>query len=1530
MNDISHIPVLNYKKLLMKRASVLLFYFTFFICLHINASGNTVFDFLKVRSAVPHDTTFSGNTEYYSAELKSFMGNNLNDENNNVIELFIEAWNGEDSLFSNDEKTVIMQLSRKLIDHNAKPSPHFINFLACTYAFKQDITRENDYITWNKALDHYLSLDDISIHRINHIILSTLNLLKNNAIYISASTVWKCSHAGYKLTFDQELTAEFEQTKLSCYAKRDSIEIKDTKGRVYLMDNKWEGKGGIVTWERGGYNPDDVYATIDNYSIDLHRSEYTADSVVFINKVYFEAPLKGTLNDKVKYNKDKGSATYPQFSSYTKSFSIAGLYNNIDYEGGLSMQGAKLIGTGTAQVPAQIYIYHNDTLRVIASSGYFGFKANEINGRNTSILIKLKKDSIFHPGLTLHYTVANKELILMRGQDYTSKSPYFNSYHNMDMSFEQLTWRMDEPFMRFTASRGSSIGNANFQSVSFFDYNNYLDLQGRDAVHPLISIRSFARKFGWEEFPVRDYAEYLKMPEHVVKQMLMRMSVEGFVFYDNTRERVTIKPRLHDYIAASVNRIDYDVINFPSRVEVPLENAIFDLQNFDLTINGIPRISVSNSQNVLIYPRQERIILKKNRSFQFDGIVDAGLFSFYGSNLFFSYDSFKIDLQNVDSLHIRFQSGKQDNYGFPVIEECKNMIRHITGEILIDEPDNKSGRKSYPEYPVFKSKENSYVYYNTPDIQNGIYDSDDFFFEVKPFTMDSLNNFNAHEMNFNGEFQSAGIFPPIEQTLGLQADNSLGFQHSTNEEGLPVYGGKGTYKNNISLDNKGLWGSGRLEYLTSVTRSDNFIFYPDSMDTRAAEYTVNRKTTEVEFPYVHSDKPFIHWMPYIDEMYAYKKDDNFTLFNDSTLLAGNLKLTPGGLSGEGRMDLTNSDLISDHFEYKANEIYSDTADFRLKSIHTEGFTVLTDNINARIDYNLKKGVFQSNEGFTLVNFPENRYLSYIDQFVWDMQKEELAMGSDIGSEPESYEIDFDDMEQTGPTYISMHPGQDSLSFRSSLAYYDYEKNLLKATRVKYLEIADARIYPDSMNVTVEEDAEMTPLHNATIQANRQSKYHVLHSATIKVTGKNDYHGSGNYDYVDENNDVQLIRFEKISVDTGLSTIASGKIVEPDDFTLSPNYSYQGKVNLDARDRFLTFEGAVHIESNCNRMNTKWVEFKSVIDPDEIFIPLPDEPVGINKTRLFNGLFVYYDSVHIYPAFLTPWKNYSDNSIISSSGYLYYDKASQRYKIASKQKIFDQSIPGNYVSLHRESCNLYGEGKLNLGQELGQVSLHPVGNARYNSEDNSVTLDLMLAVDFYAPEEIINIIAYEIDSLPNLSPTDLNSQVYVKGMNEWLGVEKASALKDEVSLFGSYKEIPPELEHTILFNELTLVWNDETNSYRSVGEIGIGSINKTQINKKVKGMIELQIKRSGDILDIYLEADPRNWYYFGYTRGVMQTLASNREYLDMIKELKPRQRKRKAQHRGGTPYNFIISTDRKMGLFLRRYREALEEQEGENK
>jgi hypothetical protein len=175
----------------------------------------------------------------------------------------------------------------------------------------------------------------------------------------------------------------------------------------------------------------------------------------------------------------------------------------------------------------------------------------------------------------------------------------------------------------------------------------------------------------------------------------------------------------------------------------------------------------------------------------------------------------------------------------------------------------------------------------------------------------------------------------------------------------------------------------------------------------------------------------------------------------------------------------------------------------------------------------------------------------------------------------------------------------------------------------------------------------------------------------------------------------------------------------------------------------------------------------------------------------------------------------------------------------------------------------------------------------------------------------------INGTGNLTPMqDYNRASYIKGAAEILGKEKADKIINEMNLYGTMKKVPDALATSIFFTELKMRWNPGSNSFRSVGEIGMGYIGKEQINRKLKGNIEFIRKRSSDVLNIYFELDKFTWYFFSYQRGLLQTISSNKNYNDFITNMKPE--KRRAKTKGDEPdFEFLLSTDRRKNDFLKR-------------
>ncbi|MBL4657236.1 MAG: hypothetical protein JKX73_04490, partial [Flavobacteriales bacterium] len=900
--------------------------------------------------------------------------------------------------------------------------------------------------------------------------------------------------------------------------------------------------------------------------------------------------------------------------------------------------------------------------------------------------------------------------------------------------------------------------------------------------------------------------------------------------------------------------------------------------------------------------------------FTFAGQVHAGLFDFFGRQFSFEYDNFKIILKNVDSLRLSVY-GEVNEEGNRDIIPIKTVIEYINGELLVDKPFNKSGYKPSPTYPIFHSLKDSYTFYERPQIQKGVYKRNNFYHHLEPFTIDSLDNFNPASIKLKGTFVSGGIFPDFDEELTLMPDNSLGFNRLTPGDGFQVFDGKGQFTNSISMSHKGLQADGTLEYLTSTMVSDDIIFFPDSMNAIAQTFVNKAVEGDDEVPGVRAENIYVHWEPQNDVMYVYDKDKPMEMFGGEAYMHGRIALKPDGIEGTGLCSFQKARLTSNLMKFNHMSFDADTAEFKLESDVESEFAFATDNVNAHVDFVDRKGVFKSNIGGSLVVFAPNQYICYVSEFTWDMDGGDISLSSDNTST--TVVEGGEEVVLKGSRFTSTHPKQDSLYFFAERANYDLKLKVISAENVEFIHVADARIYPDSGDVVVRKKAKMDPLKNAKIMANIVTKYHNIYAADIKIHGRKSYEGIGKYDYIDEMNRKQTISFGEIGVDSTIRTVAVGDISDTANFALSPKFAFSGKVTLTATDKYLNFDGFCKISHMCEAIISHWFQINTEIDPEEIYIPITDKTLNLTEDVLSMGLMLNRDSFFVYSTFLSPVGRARDIPMLNAEGFLFYDKPTKEYKISNKDKLIEIRQPGNYISLKTEDCIVYGEGKIGFGESLGQVKLSAAGNGQHFLVQDSMALDLILGVDFFMADQSMKFMANTLRDNINLEPLNFDRPVYERGLMEIVGKSAADKLISEVNLLGSFKKFPNELEQSIVFTDLKMYWNKRTKSYLSQGPIGIGNIGKRQVNKNVEGYIEIQKKRGGDVLSIYLEPNQDSWYFFTYARGLMQAVSSDEDFNTPIKEEKPAKRKLKVAEKGGMPYQYIISSDRKKKVFLSR-------------
>ncbi|TSA23484.1 MAG: hypothetical protein D4R67_13555 [Bacteroidetes bacterium] len=1465
--------------------------------------------------------SFSGDSTRFIGELNqlfSVLGKNDRKIVDGAMIPFMQRWESE--YYGPAEKRMIYSICNLMLQKRMRAFPDFYHYLMTLNAFSEAQLSGQMFAEWSAILN-YLAGEKYTRHYLSFVEFSN-HLFGENKIYQSSSTSWKLVTPNFRFLLDSVPFVEVRPTDIICYSNRDSLTIYQTRGLYYPLETKWYGQGGKVDWQRAGLDPAKVFANLGPYQIQMKFSKYEVDSVEFYNEEYFSSPLNGRLIDKVQADVDEEKASYPRFYSYENLIGIRDIFENVDYIGGFSMEGQKVVGFGVEDRDAELIFRRDNQEFVTARSRTFIIRPDRINSANASVTIQFGQDSIYHPGLVLKYLDENRELSLNKDERMAVISPWFDTYHNIEIYCEALFWRLSEPKIRFEAMVGpGTASKAIFESSNYYSLERYEKLQGIDVLNPLQIIKTFTERRNSREFTLNELVEYWRMPPAQVESQLLLLGVRGFLIYDMDDKKAVVKDKLIHYVNASQGKTDYDEIFFASDVEGK-SNAVLNLENFDLKLQGVPGIFLSDTQHVYIEPHNQEIILKENRDFLFSGKIEAGLFDFYADSCSFDYEKFRLNMPAIDSLEFYVISRKIDpKTGRYPMKKVQTALNDLSGFLLIDDPENKAGLKDFPEYPVFTNKDTARVNWDKPFIYRGVYDKERFYFDVFPFTLASLDYIDTDSLQFDGQLISAGIFPVIPEPLKVRPDFSLGFEKYTDANGYPAYGGKGTFVSKVDLSNQGFRGDGQLYYLNSATVSDQFIFFPDSMKTLALGFKATEQIAAVEYPTVTADSVTEFWLPYKDSMNITSTVRDMAMYHDVSLFDGTLGLTPAGLNGSGTMKVEDAEMDSKGFNFKQHTFDALIADFRIRAYDLNELAISTQNYRTHFDFDERRGEFRSNLGISRMEFPVNQYVCSMDRFDWMIDDEEIVLTNEENQKytiPDNLSLSqLIDVGYTGTEFISVHPKQDSLRFFALRARFNIRKNVINAEEVKIIKVADAAIYTDSGKVEILPQAVMRPLTHANIIANTTTREHNFYDATIQVLGRKKYTASGIYDYTDRTGEHQQILFSRISVDTAGHTVGAGQIFESDGFMLSPEFAFTGNVSLDAPVKTLKFTGAFKPVVECHNLGTNWVKFSSRINPDNVRLPVSDPPQNRNSDKILLGMVYSNTENVIYPAFFTPRRSFSDTIMIAATGMMDYRIPVSTFRVRTEENPGEPGKSGSSVSLNTFNCMMRSEGKINLGLNSGPMKMESFGTMDYYILPDSSSFRLSMILDFPFEDGVMERIRARITST-NLPGIQLFNSPYQHLFSELVDAKEGEKLKSELETIGRFRRFPQELAKTILIADVKMSYDTLTRSFVSTGQIGIASIKEEMVNRYLNGKIEMTRKRNGDEFTFYLEISSTDWYFFNYRNNVLQFLSSDLDLNDKIREAQLNRNEQKRLDKIWRGYRYTLSTDRKKRDFIRRF------------
>ncbi|MDR1951623.1 MAG: hypothetical protein LBP96_05280, partial [Bacteroidales bacterium] len=490
-------------------------------------------------------------------------------------------------MLTDDEQKAFLNMCNNALKANMRPFPMFENLLKSAVNFYKDGQFAKSYNNYIRALNAIA--ENRKIRDFDLLIESANRLLETGYLYESLSARWKTDGESLFEYFDGKPRFVFLRTNLVCYANGDSSKIHITQGAFYPLTSSWQGKTGLVDFTRAGYDLSEMFVQLNEYEINLRTSRYQADSVNFFNKVYFDKPMFGRLEERVLANVKVGQASYPVFISYDNSLKIENIFENVDFEGQYTQVGSR-VRCGDKNEFATLKFRQDNKIILIVSARNFVFGRQRISAPMAEVRIILDDGEILHPTCEVRFDDIRRELSILHPSTNAFKNPIFNTYHEIDMYVEAVYWMIDSPFIDFRMLKlPNNEGVGIFESRKFFSDHEMQVLMQQLDYNPLSLLRRISELNNSRTLRISYVAEQFKLDITQIKVMLLRMASMGFLRYDAETETVELRDKLFHVLQASAKRIDYDVLRIVSR-QIDASNALLDLNTNDFQIFGVEKI----------------------------------------------------------------------------------------------------------------------------------------------------------------------------------------------------------------------------------------------------------------------------------------------------------------------------------------------------------------------------------------------------------------------------------------------------------------------------------------------------------------------------------------------------------------------------------------------------------------------------------------------------------------------------------------------------------------------------------------------------------------------------------------------------------------------------------------------------------------------------------------------------------------------------------------------------------------------------
>ncbi|HEY3430668.1 MAG TPA: hypothetical protein VGK39_08335, partial [Cyclobacteriaceae bacterium] len=1141
-----------------------------------------------------------------------------------------------------------------------------------------------------------------------------------------------------------------------------------------------------------------------------------------------------------------------------------------------------------------------------ASSKEFVFKDSTVLANQAYTTIYQENDSITHRSVQLKYDYNREKLLLLSEKGPLKHAPYSSSFFNMDFAASMIRWDLRADSLDITSPPGSTVPMI-LESVDYYKPDDFRVLEGIGfSFHPLAMVAIYCIQNNTRELHTGDLAQRFGYNILEIQKAIEFLAQKGLVEYWPQGDIIKVKEKAITQYLSYKGESDYDNLKIQSvtgtyamtDLKKPLHaNATLSFAKRNMVVRGVEEFNVSDSLNVIIKPDSAIITVLQNRDIKFDGTITAGNFEITGKDFTLKYDSFFISLNHIDS--INFYSMERNTRGQMVRRKINNSMvgadstaaaeggmsgaAKTSGTLFINRPNNKAGKVKIPNYPRLDAAAGGVIYFDRPEVLGGVYDRS-VFFVVPPFKLDSLNDADPASLNFDGTFVSSGMFPSFKDKLHTMPDKSLGFEHATPKEGYQLYKSDAKLYGVVTLDNRGIRSPGRIDYLATTVKSNDFVFYPDSVIAKGSRATISEKQFgSVIFPQATMPNYQMKWFPKQDQMKFRNTTVPFNFYDSTAQLTGTITVSKKGVSGIGKLETRGSELRSRDMNFSAKDFGARHARFAAKS--ADPTKPLIDGTDVRVKFNLAQNyadISPEIEGEAAIDFPFAQFRTSIPNARWDLTTQKITMTKNP------------DVPIENSYFYTTRKDLDSLNFNAEKAVYDLKTQEMLVSGIPYIIVADAKITPENNEVLILENAKIGTLKNTTIILDTLNGYHRLTEGVVDIVSRKEFSGYATYQYVNLLSDTFAIKMTDFHLEpvvetetsrrsqrkksvASMQTVGVGNVAETEKLVLGAGMFYKGDLTMYATKPALQLTGYVKLDIKKIKNYNTWIRYSQTGDEPEVLIDF-DHAVSEEGKKVDAGLHFSALENDLYISFLND-KNEGDEDFFIPSGTLYYDTLTKEYKIEDREKAAGNKLSGKVFAYNDETSQVRFEGNVSLFNGTKDFNVTSTALGQGNMETNEIKMNSLVMVGTTAVPDAFTLMA-----------RDLQAVIQNEGAEEGLG-DRTELLYKIADIVGErvakdyetrsqqgYVSLGTlaETAKPLTFANVNLKWNPKLKAFYSEGTLGLSNIGKNDVNGAFEGFMEIKknAEDGSQVFNVFFKASPDSWYYFGFEDNRLLIQSSN--------------------------------------------------------